>query len=56
MRKSGKRLLVEGENDRLFFDACCQFSKLQGIQVGPPIRLGSMAFHQIFRQCNYINQ
>lgn len=41
MLKSGKRLLVEGENDRLFFEACCQIAKLQGIQVGPPIEIGA---------------
>lgn len=36
MTKSPKRLLVEGENDRLFFEACCKIARLADIQVGPP--------------------
>jgi hypothetical protein len=40
MTRSSKRLLVEGENDRLFFEACCQIARLQSIQVGPPLDIG----------------
>ncbi|MBI3230180.1 MAG: hypothetical protein HYZ45_08420 [Burkholderiales bacterium] len=36
---SKKLLLVEGENDRLFYQICCdRFAKLRDIEVGPPSR------------------
>jgi hypothetical protein len=41
MTKSSKHLLVEGDCDRLFFEACCRHAKLQDIEVGPPITLGA---------------
>ncbi len=40
MIKSSKRLLVEGENDQLFFEACCRQARLQDIQIGPPLAMG----------------
>ncbi len=42
MTSSSKHLLVEGENDRLFFALCCErVAKLSKIQVGPPSSYGA---------------
>jgi hypothetical protein len=41
MMKSSKRLLVEGENDQLFFEACCSYARLQDIQIDPPLQMGA---------------
>lgn len=39
---SKKHLLVEGDNDRLFFELCCERNaRLSNIQVGPPSSYGS---------------
>ena len=43
MITSPKRLLVEGESDRLFFEACCRHAKLENIQIGPPLMMGAKA-------------
>lgn len=42
MTRSTKHLIVEGENDRLFFALCCErIAKLNNIQVGPPSSYGT---------------